>query len=58
MLGQFSDFYQSLDADPAKRGKQFEHFVKWFLKADPEWATQVDIAGKMAPSWQLRLKYA
>ena len=25
-----------------KRGKQFEHFVKWFLKADPEWATQVD----------------
>jgi len=42
MPGQFSDFYQSLDADPAKRGKQFEHFVKWFLKADPEWATQVD----------------
>jgi len=39
---QFSDFYNSLDADPAKRGKQFEHFVKWFLKADPEWATQVD----------------
>ena len=27
---------------PAKRGKQFERFVKWFLKADPEWATQVD----------------
>ena len=42
MAGQFSDFYNSLDADPAKRGKQFEHFVKWFLKADPEWATQVD----------------
>ncbi|MFA5242026.1 MAG: Helicase associated domain protein [Sulfuricella sp.] len=42
MTGQFSDFYHSLDADPAKRGKQFEHFVKWFLKADPEWATQVD----------------
>ena len=38
----FSDFYNSLDADPLKRGKQFEHFVKWFLKADPEWATQVD----------------
>ncbi len=38
----FSDFYTSLDADPAKLGKQFEHFVKWFLKADPEWATQVD----------------
>ncbi len=42
MPGQFSDFYNSLDADPLKRGKQFEHFVKWFLKADPEWATQVD----------------
>lgn len=42
MAGQFSDFYNSLDADPARRGKQFEHFVKWFLKADPEWSTQVD----------------
>ncbi len=38
----FSDFYTSLDPDPLKRGKQFEHFVKWFLKADPEWATQVE----------------
>jgi superfamily II DNA or RNA helicase len=42
LAGQFSDFYSSFDADPAKRGKQFEHFVKWFLKADPEWATQVE----------------
>ena len=42
MTNNFSNFYSSLDADPAKRGKQFEHFVKWFLKADPEWATQVD----------------
>lgn len=42
MSATFSDFYTSLDADPAKRGKQFEHFVKWFLRADPEWATQVD----------------
>jgi superfamily II DNA or RNA helicase len=42
MAGQFSDFYASLDADSAKRGKQFEHFVKWFLRTDPEWATQVD----------------
>ena len=42
MPTQFSDFYNSLDPDPLKRGKQFEHFVKWFLKADPEWATQVD----------------
>ncbi|MBI2286141.1 MAG: Helicase associated domain protein [Nitrosomonadales bacterium] len=42
MTTQFSDFYNSLDPDPLKRGKQFERFVKWFLKADPEWATQVD----------------
>jgi superfamily II DNA or RNA helicase len=42
MTGLFSDFHQSLDADPGKRGKQFEHFVKWFLTADPEWSTQVD----------------
>jgi superfamily II DNA or RNA helicase len=42
MTSKFSDFYKSLDSDPAKRGKQFEHFVKWFLKVDPEWSTQVD----------------
>ena len=42
MSVQFSDFYNSLDPDPLKRGKQFEHFVKWFLKVDPEWSTQVD----------------
>ena len=42
MTTQFSDFYNSLDADALKRGKQFEHFVKWFLKTDPEWSTQVD----------------
>lgn len=42
MTTSFLTFYQSLDPDPLKRGKQFEHFVKWFLKADPEWATQVD----------------
>ena len=43
MSNEFSTFYQSLDVASAKRGKQFEHFVKWFLKADPEWSTQVDI---------------
>ncbi|MEQ1915524.1 MAG: DEAD/DEAH box helicase family protein, partial [Gallionella sp.] len=42
MSNEFSTFYQSLDVDSAKRGKQFEHFVKWFLKNDPEWQTQVD----------------
>lgn len=42
MTSPFVDFYNSLDIAPAKRGKQFEHFVKWFLKTDPEWSTQVD----------------
>ncbi len=41
-MPEFSGSYTSLDPDPLKRGKQFERFVKWFLKADPEWATQVD----------------
>ncbi|MDP3513531.1 MAG: DEAD/DEAH box helicase family protein, partial [Sulfuritalea sp.] len=40
-MTQFSDFYRTFDADPAKRGKQFEIFVKWFLKTDPEWSTQI-----------------
>lgn len=38
----FSSFFQTFDIDSAKRGKQFEHFVKWFLKNDPQWQTQVD----------------
>jgi len=42
MTTPFSAFYSSLSPDAVKRGKQFEHFVKWFLKADPEWSTQVD----------------
>src|SRR5262249_52059725 len=37
----FSGFMGTVDPDSGKRGKQFEHFVKWFLKNDPEWATQV-----------------
>jgi predicted helicase len=37
----FSDFLATLDPDSGKRGRQFEHFVKWFLTNDPEWATQV-----------------
>jgi superfamily II DNA or RNA helicase len=41
-MGAFFEFLSSLDPDPGKRGKQFEHFVKWFLKNDPEWSTQVD----------------
>ena len=42
MPGSFSTLYNSLDSSPVKRGKQFERVVKWFLKNDPEWATQVD----------------
>jgi hypothetical protein len=41
-MASFAEFLKSLDADSGKRGKQFEHFVKWFLKNDPEWTTQVD----------------
>jgi predicted helicase len=41
-MASFSDFLSTFDPDSAKRGRQFEHFVKWFLKNDPEWATQVD----------------
>ena len=41
-MASFSEFLATFDPDRGKRGKQFEHFVKWFLKNDPEWATQVD----------------
>src|SRR5262245_8922916 len=41
-MATFPDFLASFDSDPGKRGRQFEHFVKWFLTNDPEWATQVD----------------
>jgi predicted helicase len=40
-MASFSQFLSSLDADPDKRGRQFERFVKWFLTTDPEWSTQV-----------------
>jgi predicted helicase len=38
----FAELLATFDPDAGKRGQQFEHFVKWFLKNDPEWATQVD----------------
>ena len=41
-MASFSDLLATFDPDAGKRGRQFEHFVKWFLKNDPEWATQVD----------------
>jgi predicted helicase len=40
-MASFSQLLSSFKADPDKRGKQFERFVKWFLTADPEWSTQV-----------------
>lgn len=41
-MATFTELLTSFDADAGKRGKQFEHFVKWFLQNDPEWSTQVD----------------
>lgn len=41
-MAAFSELIASLDADPLRRGKQFEVFIKWFLQNDPGWATQVD----------------
>jgi superfamily II DNA or RNA helicase len=41
-MASFSHFLATFDPDPGKRGRQFEHFVKWFLQNDPEWATQVE----------------
>jgi len=40
-MASFSQLLSSFEADPDKRGRQFERFVKWFLTADPEWSTQV-----------------
>lgn len=41
-MATFAELVSSFDNDAGKRGKQFEHFVKWFLQNDPEWGTQVD----------------
>ena len=40
-MGKFQPFIDSIYRD-GNDGKQFERFVKWFLKNDPEWSTQVD----------------
>ena len=39
-MATFAEFLSSFDPDG--KGKEFEHFVKWFLKNDPEWSTQVE----------------
>jgi len=36
MHSPFASFLKSLNAGAYARGKQFEHFVKWFLQNDPE----------------------
>jgi superfamily II DNA or RNA helicase len=41
-MAAFTEFLSTFDPDAGKRGRQFEHFVKWFLKNDPTWATQVE----------------
>ena len=41
-MASFDQLYGSFDAEPGKRGKQFERFAKWFLTTDPEWSTQVE----------------
>jgi hypothetical protein len=41
-MASFTEFFSTFDGDTNLRGKQFERFVKWFLKSDPEWATQVE----------------
>ena len=40
-MATFDEFYASLDPDIGVRGKQFEKFVKWFLKTDPTWSIQI-----------------
>ena len=41
-MASFPEFLSTFDGDINRRGKQFEQFIKWFLKNDPEWATQVE----------------
>jgi len=40
-MASFGEFLLTFHDDMNRRGKQFERFIKWFLKNDPEWATQV-----------------
>lgn len=40
-MATFSEFFATFHTEANRRGRQFERFAKWFLKTDPEWATQV-----------------
>ena len=41
-MASFSEFLLTLSADSTRKGREFELFVKYFLKVDPEWKTQVE----------------
>lgn len=38
----FKELYATFDPDAGIRGKQFERFVKWFLKNDPLWSSDIE----------------
>ena len=38
---RFATFLESLNADPQKRGTQWEHVCKWFLETDPVYRSQL-----------------
>ena len=57
----FNKFLKTFDENPQIKGKQFEHFVKWFLKNDPQWKTQVDkvwLWDDWPDRWSPRTKHA
>lgn len=37
----FEKFFDSLSEDVNLKGREFEHAVKWWLRSDPVWATQL-----------------
>ena len=41
-MASFSEFLLTFSTDSVKKGREFELFVKYFLKTDPEWKTQVE----------------
>ena len=64
LMASFSEFLSTFDGDLNRRGRQFERFVKWFLKNDPEWATQVqdvwlwdDYPGRWGPDCGIDLVF-
>ena len=38
---RFSTFLESFDADPKRRGTQWEHVCQWFLETDPVYRAQL-----------------